>query len=177
MASAPEVLNAFAYTCGFSVAAAAAGAHVTSLDLSKKYLEWGKRNFVLNQLDPARHEFIFGEAFAWFHRLAKKNRLFDIIILDPPTFSRSKEGGVFQVEKDYGALMAAALPLLKSGGLILASSNAATLEPGKFLDAIDRSLAQSRRRVLARQYIPQPPDFPVHRDEPAHLKTVWLQIA
>jgi 23S rRNA (cytosine1962-C5)-methyltransferase len=128
-------------------------------------------------MDPARHEFIFGDAFDWFRRLAKKKRVFDIIILDPPTFSRSKERGVFQVEKDYGALLAAALPLLKPGGLILASSNTATLGPEKFLDAIDRSLAQSRRRVLARQYIPQPPDFPVHRDEPAHLKTIWLQIA
>ena len=176
MASAPEVLNAFAYTCGFSVGAAVSGAHVTSLDLSKKYLEWGKRNFVLNQLDPARHDFIFGDALAWFRRLARKKRSFDVIILDPPTFSRSKEGGVFQVEKDYGALMTAALPLLEPGGLILASSNAAALEPEKFLNAIDRSLLQSRRRVLARQYIPQPPDFPVHRDEPAHLKTVWLQI-
>jgi 23S rRNA (cytosine1962-C5)-methyltransferase len=176
MPAAPEVLNAFAYTCGFSVAAAVAGAHITSLDLSKKYLDWGKRNFVLNQLDPARHEFIFGDAFDWFRRLAKKKRAFDIIILDPPTFSRSKERGVFQVEKDYGALLAAALPLLAPGGLILASSNAATLAPEKFLDAIDRSLAGGRRRLLARQYIPQPPDFPVHRDEPAHLKTVWLQI-
>jgi 23S rRNA (cytosine1962-C5)-methyltransferase len=176
MPTMPEVLNAFAYTCGFSVAAAKNGAHVTSLDLSKKYLEWGKRNFALNQLDPARHEFIFGEAFDWFRRLAKKKRLFDVIILDPPTFSRSKEGGVFQVEKDYGELMTAALPLLKPGGLILASTNAATLELEKFLEAIDRSLAQSRRRVLARQYIPQPPDFPVHRAEPAHLKTVWLQV-
>jgi 23S rRNA (cytosine1962-C5)-methyltransferase len=176
LASAPEVLNAFAYTCGFSVAAAVSGARVTSLDLSKKYLDWGKRNFVLNRLDPARHDFIFGDAFAWFHRLAKKQRLFDVIILDPPTFSRSKERGVFQVEKDFGALLAAALPLLKPGGLMLASSNAATLAPEKFLDAIDRSLAQSRRRVVARQYIPQPPDFPVHRAEPAHLKTIWLQI-
>src|SRR5208282_2118674 len=94
---ASEVLNAFAYTCGFSVCAAASGARVTSLDLSKKYLDWGRRNFVLNQLDPARHDFIFGDAFAWFRRLAKKKRLFDIIILDPPTFSRSKESGVFQV--------------------------------------------------------------------------------
>jgi 23S rRNA (cytosine1962-C5)-methyltransferase len=177
MASAPEVLNAFAYTCGFSVGAAAASARVTSLDLSKKYLEWGKRNFVLNQLDPARHEFIFGEAFDWFHRLIKKKRLFDVIILDPPTFSRSKERGVFQVEKDFGALLTAALPLLKPGGLVLASTNAATLEPEKFLNAIDRALAQTHRQVVARQYIPQPPDFPVHRAEPAHLKTVWLQIA
>jgi 23S rRNA (cytosine1962-C5)-methyltransferase len=177
MAAAPEVLNAFAYTCGFSVGAAVAGARVTSLDLSKKYLEWGRRNFVLNQLDPTRHDFIFGDAFAWFHRLAKKKRLFDVIVLDPPTFSRSKEQGVFQVEKDYGALMTAALPLLRPGGLVLASCNAATFEPEKFLNAIDRAVMQSRRRLLARQYIPQPPDFPMHRAEPAHLKTVWHQIA
>jgi 23S rRNA (cytosine1962-C5)-methyltransferase len=177
MPSAPEVLNAFAYTCGFSVCAAAAGARVTSLDLSKKYLEWGKRNFVLNDLDPARHDFIFGDAFDWFHRLAKKKRSFDVIILDPPTFSRSKESGVFQVEKDYSALITAALALLKPNGLILASSNSATLEPEKFLNEIDRSIELSDRRVLSRQYIPQPPDFPVHRDEAAHLKTVWLQIA
>lgn len=174
---APEVLNAFAYTCGFSVCAAAAGGRVTSLDLSKKYLDWGKHNFILNQFDPGKHEFIFGDAFDWFRRLAKKRRLFDVIILDPPTFSRSKERGVFQVEKNFGGLMAAALPLLKPGGLMLASSNAATLEPEKFLDAIDRAASQGRRRVTARQYIPQPPDFPVHRAEPAYLKTVWLQIA
>jgi 23S rRNA (cytosine1962-C5)-methyltransferase len=173
---APEVLNAFAYTCGFSVAAARGGARVTSLDLSKKYLDWGKRNFVLNNLDPAAHDFIFGDAFDWFRRLAKKDRSFDIIILDPPTFSRSKETGVFQVEKNYGELITAAVPLLKPGGTILASTNAAALEPEKFLNAINRSLAQSRRRVLARQYIPQPPDFPVRRDEPAYLKTVWLRI-
>jgi 23S rRNA (cytosine1962-C5)-methyltransferase len=177
MPSAPQVLNAFAYTCGFSVAAAVSGAQVISLDLSKKYLDWGKRNFALNQLDPARHDFIFGDAFDWFRRLAKKHRVFDIVILDPPTFSRSRERGVFQVEKDYGALMTAALPLLRPGGIILASSNAATLEPEKFLNAIDRALAQSRRRVVARQYIPQPPDFPVHREEPAYLKTLWLQLA
>lgn len=177
IAAAPGVLNTFAYTCGFSVCAAKAGAHVTSLDLSKKYLEWGKRNFVLNQIDPASHDFIFGDAFDWFRRLAKKKRAFDVIVLDPPTFSRSKEQGVFQVEKDYGKLMTAALPLLKPGGIILASTNAATLEPEKFLDALDRSLAEARRRVITRQYIPQPPDFPVSRAEPAYLKTVWLQIA
>jgi 23S rRNA (cytosine1962-C5)-methyltransferase len=175
--SAPEVLNAFAYTCGFSVCAAASGARVTSLDLSKKYLDWGRRNFSLNQLDPSGHDFIFGDAFDWFRRLSKKGRQFDVVILDPPTFSRSREHGVFQVEKNYGELMTAALPLLKAGGIVLASTNSATWEPENFLESLDRSVAQSRRQIVARQYIPQPPDFPVHRLEPDHLKTVWLQIA
>src|SRR5206468_1590377 len=82
--ASPQVLNTFAYTCGFSVCAAKAGARTTSLDLSKKYLEWGKRNFAHNQIDPARHEFLHGDVFGWLRRLARKQRLFDAIVLDPP---------------------------------------------------------------------------------------------
>ena len=92
------LLNCFAYTCGFSVCAAKAGARTTSLDLSKKYLEWGRRNFTLNGLDPAAHDFICGDAFDWLRRLAKKGRAFDAVALDPPTFSQSKEHGVFRAE-------------------------------------------------------------------------------
>jgi 23S rRNA (cytosine1962-C5)-methyltransferase len=171
---APEVLNTFAYTCGFSVCAAARGGRATSLDLSKHYLDWGRRNFVLNGLEPSSHTFIPGEAFDWFRRLAKKQRRFDLILLDPPTFSRSKEGGVFQAEKDYGALTAAALPLLKPGGILFASTNAAGFAPQDFLHAVTGALAG--RPVLQSHYAPQPPDFPIERAEPAYLKTVWLRI-
>jgi 23S rRNA (cytosine1962-C5)-methyltransferase len=173
---APEVLNAFAYTCGFSVAAAAGGGHVTSLDLSKKYLEWGRRNFALNGLELSGHDFIFGDAFAWFRRLVKKKRLFDVVVLDPPTFSRSRESGVFQAEKDYGALVAAALPLLKPGGTLLASANAAGFAPEDFLEDLEGAIEHARRSVLRKHYAPQPPDFPIEREEPAYLKTVWMRI-
>ena len=105
--SKPEVLNTFAYTCGFSVAAAKTGARTMSLDLSKKYLEWGKRNFVLNGIDPSQHDFIFGDAFDWMRRLVKKGRAFDGVILDPPTFSQSKESGTWQAEKHYSKLIEA----------------------------------------------------------------------
>ena len=172
-----EILNTFAYTCGFSVCAALAGARTTSLDLSKKYLEWGKRNFALNGLDPAQHDFIYGDTFDWMRRLAKKGRAFDAIILDPPTFSQSKESGVFRAEKDYGKLVTAALPLLKPGGVLLASTNAAELLPERFLDQIAEAVHASRRKVLQQHYVPQPPDFPVSRDEPAYLKTVWLKVS
>lgn len=172
-----EVLNTFAYTCGFSVCAALSGARTTSLDLSKKYLEWGKRNFTLNGLDPAQHDFIYGDTFDWMRRLGKKGRAFDAIILDPPTFSQSKESGVFRAEKDYGKLVTAALPLLKPGGVLLASTNAAELLPEKFLDQIAEAVHAARRKVLQQHYVPQPPDFPISRDEPAYLKTVWLRIS
>jgi len=171
------VLNTFAYTCAFSVCAARAGARTTSLDLSKKYLEWGKRNFALNQLDPAAHDFIYGDAFDWMRRLAKKGRSFDLIILDPPTFSQSKEHGAFQAEKDYGRLVAAAVPLLKPNSVLFASTNAARLEPAEFLESVSAAIHAARRKVLQQHYIPQPPDFPIHRDEPAYLKTVWLRVS
>ena len=174
---APQVLNTFAYTCAFSVCAAAAGAVTTSLDLSKRYLDWGRRNFELNGLDPAGHDFIFGDAFDWMQRLAKKKRMFDLVILDPPTFSRSKEHGSFQVDKDYPRLVHLALPLLKPNGVLFASTNAAALKPDVFLQVLNDTILGAGRRIVQRHYAPQPPDFPVHRDEPAYLKTVWMRLA
>jgi 23S rRNA (cytosine1962-C5)-methyltransferase len=170
------LLNCFAYTCGFSVCAAKAGAKTTSLDLSKKYLEWGRCNFTLNGLDPAAHDFIYGDAFDWLRRLAKKGRAFDAVALDPPTFSQSKEHGVFRAEKDYGKLVTAALPLVKPGGVLFASTNAADRPPEKFLADVEKAIHSARRKSLQRHHVPQPPDFPISRAEPAYLKTVWLRI-
>ena len=170
------LLNCFAYTCGFSVCAAKAGARTTSLDLSKKYLEWGRRNFTLNGLDPAAHDFICGDAFDWLRRLAKKGRAFDAVALDPPTFSQSKEHGVFRAEKDYGKLVTTALPLVKPGGVLFASTNAADWPPEKFLADVEKAIQSARRNILQRHHVPQPPDFPISRVEPAYLKTVWLRI-
>ena len=170
------ILNCFAYTCGFSACAAKAGARTTSLDLSKKYLEWGKRNFALNGIDPAAHDFIFGDTFDWLRRLAKKDRAFDAIVLDPPTFSQSKEHGTFRAEKDYGKLVTAALPVLKPGGVLLASTNAAEFPPEDFLADVASAIRSAKRKIVTQHYVPQPSDFPVSREEPAHLKTAWFRI-
>jgi 23S rRNA (cytosine1962-C5)-methyltransferase len=175
--SAQEVLNTFAYTCGFSVCAAVGGARVTSLDLSRKYLDWGKENFKLNGLDPAAHDFIYGDAMDWMQRLKKKGRSFDAIILDPPTFSQSKESGVFRVEKDLPRLITLAIGLLKPNGVLLVSTNAAKWKPEEFVHAVKTTAGQSRRKVLQMHYVPQPPDFPITRSEPGYLKTIWVRMA
>jgi len=172
-----EMLNVFAYTCAFSVCAARAGARTTSLDLSKKYLAWGARNFEINGLDPAAHDFIFGDAFDWLRRLTKKGRRFAVIVLDPPTFSKSKQSGTFRAEHDYGKLVAASSPLLAPGGVLLTSTNAAQLDAESFLDTVAAALLSSGRRVQRRHYVPQPPDFPVSAREPAYLKTCWWQVS
>lgn len=173
----PEVLNTFSYTCAFSVCAALAGAHTTSLDLSRKYLEWGRENFRLNQLDPAQHEFVGGDFFEWTKRWIRKGRRFDLIILDPPTFSTSKRSGVFRVEKDYPRLISSALPLLRSEGVLLACANTVRLEPEAFVDIIRKSIAQNKRHILQEHWAPQPPDFPVCRLEPAYLKSIWIRLS
>jgi 23S rRNA (cytosine1962-C5)-methyltransferase len=175
-ASGQAVLNTFSYTCGFSVCAALAGARTTSLDLSKKYLEWGKRNFRLNDLDPDEHEFLYGDALNWLGRLARKERLFDAVLLDPPTFSQSKESGVFRVEKDYGKLVTAALGVLRPAGVLFASTNAAALTPEEFVATVTQAVIEAGRTTLQRLYVPQPPDFPISRTEPGYLKTLWLRV-
>jgi 23S rRNA (cytosine1962-C5)-methyltransferase len=171
-----EILNTFAYTCGFSVCAAKAGARTTSLDLSRRYLEWGRRNFTLNGLDPAAHEFVYGDTFDWLRRLAKRGRTFDVVVLDPPTFSQSKVHGTFRAEKNYGQLITAALPVLKPGGVLFAATNSADRPPEKFLADIETAVAAGNRKIRQQHYVPQPPDFPISHDEPAYLKTVWLRV-
>jgi 23S rRNA (cytosine1962-C5)-methyltransferase len=172
-----ELLNTFAYTCGFSVCAAKAGARATSLDLSRKYLEWGKRNFALNGLNASDHAFIAGDVFDWLRRLEKQLQ-FDLIALDPPTFSQSKEHGVFQAEKDFGELVTSALPLLKPQGVLFASTNAARLAPEEFLRQVTTAVVAARRKILQQHFAPQPADFPISRPaEPAYLKTIWLRLA
>jgi 23S rRNA (cytosine1962-C5)-methyltransferase len=170
------LLNAFAYTCGFSVSAAVAGARTTSVDLSRKALDWGRRNFRLNDIDPAVHEFLAGDALDWARRLHRRGRQFDVVLLDPPTFSRSRPGGLFRAEKDYGALVQATLPLLKAGGTLLVSTNAVTLEPGVFLDQVNAAIACAGRRVARQCFAPPPPDFPWHRSGGFPMKSFWLQV-
>lgn len=172
-----DLLNTFAYTCGFSVCAALAGAKTVSLDLSKKYLDWGRRNFRLNGIALEPHDFIFGDVFDWVRRFQKRGRRFDLIILDPPTFSHAKGGTLFQAEKHYGKLIAAVLPLLRPGGILFASTNAHKLPPDEFVTQVETVVRHHKRRVLQRHFAPQPPDFPAHKNTPAHLKTVWMRLS
>ena len=114
--------------------------------------------------------------FDWLRRLAKRQRLFEVILLDPPTFSQSKVSGVFRAEKDYGKLVLAALPLLIRGGVLFASTNAADWAPEAFLAEVKAAIHSAGRRIIQEHYVPQPPDFPISRAEPAYLKTVWLRV-
>ena len=118
------VLNLFAYTCTASVHAALAGAKkVTSVDLSQNYLDWGKQNFVLNGLDVSRnkYQFVAADIFEW---IKDNTEQFDIIFIDPPTFSNSKKfQGTFDVQRDHAALINRAMNRLTSDGVLYFSNN------------------------------------------------------
>ena len=161
-----RVLNTFAYTCGFSVAAASAGAETTSIDLSGNYLDWGRRNFAHNDLDTSDHHFGKGDVFGRLRFFAKRSITFHGIVLDPPTFSRSKESGAFRVEKDYGELTKLAASCLEPGGWILCSANTHRLNERYFFDEL-QSATRGRFEMVS---APMPFDFPRSN----HLKSIWL---
>ncbi len=160
-----KVLNCFAYTCGFSVAAALSGAETTSVDLSGNYLRWGKRNFEANGLDPDAHYFSKGDVFEWLRLFRRKGLRFGGVILDPPTFSRSKKSGVFRVESDYGELVRSAWELVADDGWMLCCANTQRLDAAEFEAAVSQEV-MGRTEVAG-----MPPDFTGE----SYLKSVWVR--
>ncbi len=154
-----------------SLRAASCGAVTTSVDLSRPYLDWGRRNFQLNGFDPDPHFFCRGDSFEWLRRFAKKERTWDGIVVDPPTFSRNADGKVFRVEHDFPSLIALCLAVLAPGGWLLASTNHRGLTPSRFRALVEDGAALARRRVTRLQPGKMPPDF---TGEP-YLKTLWLE--
>ena len=116
------VLNLFAYTGSISVAAAKGGAEVTTIDMSNTYLAWAQRNFELNNLISQKHAFIRADIVQWLQRPNSKK--FDLIILDPPTFSNSKKmEQSFDIQRDQEHLIKACMQKLKPEGKLYFSNN------------------------------------------------------
>jgi 23S rRNA (cytosine1962-C5)-methyltransferase len=166
-----RLLNCFAYTCSFSVAAASAGALTLNIDLSNKSLRRGRDNFALNSLPIVDHRFITDDVSAVLPRLARRGEKFDAIILDPPTFSRSHEGKAFQVERDFEKLLLEALEVAERKASILLSTNCSALH-GRALEVLGRYCLKVSRRAGSFHSAPRLPDFP----SGAGASTVWLVL-
>lgn len=118
-----NVLNLFAYTCTASVHAVLAGAKsVTSVDLSQNYLDWGRKNFALNGIaENVHYQFIAEDVFEWIKNHTEQ---YDVIFIDPPTFSNSKKfKGTFDVQRDHVALINRAMNRLTADGKLYFSNN------------------------------------------------------
>ncbi|HEY1491491.1 MAG TPA: bifunctional 23S rRNA (guanine(2069)-N(7))-methyltransferase RlmK/23S rRNA (guanine(2445)-N(2))-methyltransferase RlmL, partial [Steroidobacteraceae bacterium] len=119
-------LNLFAYTGTASVYAAAGGAlSTTTLDMSRTYLDWAQRNLSINGFHGAAHSFVQADCLEWLRQARERSERYDLIFLDPPTFSNSKRmDGVLDIERDHAQLIADCALLLAPGGLIVFSTNA-----------------------------------------------------
>lgn len=125
-----RVLNLFAYTCSFSIHAAAAGSLYTkSVDMSNTYTAWGRENFLLNNLPLKNNEIVRADCLTFLKEEVRSKARYDIIIIDPPTISRSKKmTEMFDIQKDYIFLIEHALKLLAPGGVIFFSTNSRKFE-------------------------------------------------
>jgi 23S rRNA (cytosine1962-C5)-methyltransferase len=168
LAGKKKVLNTFAYTCAFGVAAASGGATTVNLDLSRHYLDWGKRNYGLNRIAAEEHEFVYGDVFDWLGRFQRRGRRFDVIVLDPPTFSRDRKSKIFRIQDDYGELADLAVHCLNRDGFLFCSTNFRGMPFDDFL----RMLRTAVRRPFRAEPGSMPPDFTGDK----YLKTVWIQF-
>lgn len=118
-------LNLFCYTASFTVYAAAGGApHSVSVDLSKTYLDWARRNFALNGIEEARHRLVQADVLGFLADEARSNGRYGLIVLDPPTFSNSRRmDGVLDVQRDHVALIRQCAGLLEPRGELFFSTN------------------------------------------------------
>jgi 23S rRNA (cytosine1962-C5)-methyltransferase len=173
-----RVLNTFAYTCGFGLSAALAGAgHVKNVDLSRKVLAWGQANYALSGLDAPDTDFLYGDVFDWLSRLAKRGEPFELVILDPPSFARSKhsarsKAGVWRSERDYARLLAQAAAVTAHGGQVLALCNHAGLSDAAFEKQLQAGAAQAGRRITMTAAFGAGEDYPGAE----HLKVRALRL-
>lgn len=169
-----RVLNLFAYTCAFAVPLVASGAHVSNVDVSARYLAWGRRNLEVNGLPGERARFSRMDAFAFLAWAAKRSaERFDLIILDPPTFAagdvRAKRKP-WKAVTDYPALVRAASEVLAPGGRLFAASNTRELAS---VDTLQRVVEQGLGRTPT--WLDLPP-WPVDVREEGRVAAVMFSI-
>ncbi len=172
-AEGKTVLNCFSYTCGFGVAAMAGGAtRVLNLDVANPVLEWGKENYRANGLTPDDFDFVQGDVFDWLNRFGRKGEKFDIVILDPPSFSTTRQTR-FAADKDYDMLATLAAKTVAPGGKLIACTNNARLERRIFRHMVFKGISTAGYKVsqdTLSQYEEPTLDFP-HEGE-GYLKII-----
>lgn len=147
-----RVLNLFAYTCGFSVAALAGGAHqVVNLDMARAALSRGRDNHRLNQHDLSQVVFLGHDLFKSWGKVAKYGP-YDLIIIDPPSFQR----GSFVLSKDYPKVLRRLPELLNANGVVLACSNEPEIGP----DYLIQAMADEAPSLRFCERLANPPEFP-----------------
>jgi 23S rRNA (cytosine1962-C5)-methyltransferase len=175
IAAGRRVLNLFAYTGTLSVAAATGGAaHVTSVDLSEGVLAWARDNAALNGVAPDRHRTVASDARRFVASAAATGEVFDLVLVDPPSFSTARDAG-FAIDRDYGGLIAEVCGLVAPGGLLWVASNTRGFS---LVGAAQHGTAAAGRRAQVVGVGLLPPDHPTELAdaEARYLQTCLLRL-
>jgi len=170
-------LNTFSYTGAFSIFAALGGSSkTTSVDLAKRSLPKTTEQFEINKIDVQNQEIIVEDVFNYFKYAVKKNLLFDMVVLDPPSFARSKKR-TFSASKDYVNLLKEAIQITKKGGIIVASTNSANFSMMTFSDFISKAFKELKGKYEVKERFSLPKDFRVLNKfkEGNYLKVVFIK--
>ena len=177
-AKGKAVLNTFSYTGAFSVFAALGGAKTTtSVDLANRSLEHTQKNFELNNVSLENHQILVEDVFHYFKFALKKGLSYDLLILDPPSYAKSKDF-TFSAEKDYPSLLAEAIRITRNNGVIVASNNSSTISLDKFKQIIGRGFNEAGARFELLEMHQLPKDFRTHHlyEDSNYLKVAFIKV-
>ncbi|HDR4884954.1 MULTISPECIES: class I SAM-dependent rRNA methyltransferase [Bacillus cereus group] len=171
------VLNMFSYTGAFSVFAALGGASkTTSVDLANRSLSKTIEQFSVNEVDYEAQDIIVEDVFLYFKYAAKKKMKFDMVVLDPPSFARSKKY-TFSAAKDYKNLLKETIAITENNGIIVASTNCSAFDMKKFKSFIDTAFKEmnGKYKILEEHSLPE--DFRTidQFKEGDYLKVVFIE--
>lgn len=173
------VLNCFSYTGGFSVYAAKSGAKkVTSVDISKEVIEQAQRNFRLNNLSIAEHEFIAQDVFKYLETIPNEEfKNFDIIVLDPPAFAKKRDD-ISAAKSGYKKLNRETIKKMKSGTVLITCSCSYHVSHEMFEEIVQNSVKEAGRKAKIIQRHRHAFDHPIniYHPEADYLKSITLWI-
>ncbi len=154
-----DVLNLFSYSCSLGVAASLRNqGSVVNVDISARYLGWGRENTIANGLDPEATKFLRMDSEKYLDWAAKKAISYDVIILDPPSFSRSKSG-TYSFEDDYFRLVEKCAKILRPGGSLHALTNFGQITADQFHSRVRQVLTAAGRPPVHMAPMILPMDF------------------
>lgn len=176
-AKGKKLLNTFSYTGVFSLFGTMGGAkHTTSVDLAKRSLELTRGQFLANDIDPDTQEIRVEDVFNFFDYALKQGLKYDIVVLDPPSFARSKKH-TFSAKKDYTLLLKNAIDLTEDQGVIIASTNAANFDMNTFKGFVQKAFNERALGFKILEEYSLPKDFPTIPSFPEgnYLKVLFIQ--
>lgn len=176
-ANGKSVLNTFSYTGAFSVAAALGGAvKTTSVDLANRSRSKTIEQFSINGINYELQDIIVEDVFNYFKYAVRKKLSFDLVILDPPSFARSKKH-TFSAEKDYPQLLSQAIEITEKNGIIVASTNCSTFGMSKFKNFIQEAFEKTGGNYRILEEFSLPNDFKTIKEFPEgnYLKVVIFE--